>query len=415
MPFFDDDFFEEEFPNRPRRKRGFFSAILGSIIGGTIVLFSIPLLYQLGWVNLPIMQTPIQKDVPPDPVQPGSGNATPESSRIYRLTVESAVIDAVAKMEEAVVGVVNIQKQENFWSGGTSVEAGTGSGVIFDIKGDKALIVTNFHVIEGYNKVEVALITGERISAKVIGFDYYTDLAVLEIDSAYAKAVAQFGDSTTLKVGEPAIAIGNPLGLEFSRTVTMGIISAKERTVPRDINNDGQPEWELEVIQTDAAINPGNSGGALINIDGQLIGINSIKIMEKGVEGLGFAIPINDVKPIIDDIVAFGEPQRALMGIEPVDLSLYSNDELKKLELPKNVTQGVLVRSVTPQGPAYQGGLQNLDVITKLDETPVYNSAQLRKYLYKEKNPGDKIKVTFYRQGQLMTTEIILGKLQMIP
>ena len=151
---------------------------------------------------------------------------------------------------------------------------------------------------------------GDRVEATLKGADQLTDLAVLEIDAENVDTVAEFGDSDSIRTGEPAIAIGNPLGLEFSRTVTQGIISAKERSVA--VSNN----WEINVIQTDAAINPGNSGGALINIHGQVIGINSLKIASSGVEGLGFAIPINDVIPIINDLVEYGEVQRPYLGVQ---------------------------------------------------------------------------------------------------
>ena len=183
---------------------------------------------------------------------------------------------------------------------------GTGSGVIYKKAGNKAYVVTNQHVVEGATHLEVTLTDGTKIPAKLLGGDIWTDLAVLEIDTNHVKKIAEFGNSDVLKMGEPVMAIGNPLGTTFSGSVTQGIISGINRTIPVDINQDGIMDWQAEVLQTDAAINPGNSGGALINIAGQLIGINSMKIAQSAVEGIGLSIPINYAKPIISDLEQFG-------------------------------------------------------------------------------------------------------------
>ena len=161
-----------------------------------------------------------------------------------------------------------------------TAEAGTGSGVVYKKTGGKAFIVTNNHVIEGASELEVTLSDGTKLPAELIGSDPWTDLAVITVDEDKIKTVAEFGKSASLKPGEPVIAIGNPLGLQFSGSITQGVISGLERSIPVDINEDGQADWNAEVIQTDAAINPGNSGGALVNMSGQVIGINSMKISE---------------------------------------------------------------------------------------------------------------------------------------
>ena len=197
----------------------------------------------------------------------------------------TAVTDAVDKTGDAVVGITNIQ-ETNFWGSGPNssnsgtAEAGTGSGVVYKKSGGKAYIVTNNHVIEGASELEVTLSDGTKLPAELIGSDPWTDLAVITVDGGKVKTVAEFGKSATLKPGEPVIAIGNPLGLQFSGSITQGIISGLERTIEVDINQDGQTDWNTQVIQTDAAINPGNSGGALVNMSGQVIGINSMKIAE---------------------------------------------------------------------------------------------------------------------------------------
>ena len=177
--------------------------------------------------------------------------------QVVQVKVESNTVQAVSKVEEAVVGVVNIQQMRGFWAQPSqTVESGTGSGVIFAKRNGKALIITNYHVIKGANDVEVSLVKGDRVKGHILGYDPLTDLAVLEIPAVGTEKVAQLGNSANLQVGEPAIAIGNPLGLHFSRTVTQGIISSLDRSMPIDVNDDGQSDWQLDVIQTDAAINP---------------------------------------------------------------------------------------------------------------------------------------------------------------
>ncbi|MDF2607394.1 MAG: Trypsin-like protein serine protease, contains C-terminal domain, Do-like protein, partial [Bacillales bacterium] len=291
-------------------------------------------------------------------------------------------------------------------------EAGTGSGVIYQMSGDKAFIVTNNHVVEGASKVEVSLSDGRRISAKVLGTDIYTDLAVLEIQSKYVKSVAELGNSGTLKVGEPAVAIGNPLSLNFSGSVTQGIISGLERTVPVDLDGNGTYDWEVEVLQTDAAINPGNSGGALINIEGDVIGINSMKIRQEAVEGIGLAIPMDIAKPIISSLQKHGEVHRPYMGVELRSVGeIPEHNQRETLNLPVSVKDGIVIMSVIQGSPAEAAGLQKYDVVTKLDGKEVSNVIQLRKVLY-QKEVGDSMEVEYYRGGKKLSTKMKLSKTQ---
>ncbi|MGG4441644.1 S1C family serine protease [Brevibacillus fortis] len=379
------------------------TSVTSAVIGGMVVLLTLPTLSNAGYINM---------------VKPGTENALSSNAsssnpfvKPVSVSVGSGTVDAVKKVENAIVGVINIGQRRNSWmQNSMDVEQGQGSGVIFEKKGGKAYIVTNYHVIDKAQKLEVALPTGEKVSAKVVGADGYTDLAVLEIDGSKVTDVAEFGDSSTLQVGEPAIAIGNPLGMQFSRTVTQGIISSKERSMPMDINEDGQDDWELDVIQTDAAINPGNSGGALVNIEGQVIGINTLKISKAGVEGLGFALPINDVKMIVDQLMEKGTLERSYLGVQPLDLANVPRYEWKEtLNLPDNVNAGVVVQTeVGKFSPAGEAGLRQFDVIVKLDDKNISNSAQLRKYLTMSKKPGDTMDVTYYRDGIQKTAKVKL-------
>ncbi|MGK5509881.1 S1C family serine protease [Brevibacillus formosus] len=380
------------------------TSVTSAVIGGMVVLLTLPTLSNAGYINM---------------VEPGTENAISSTSsaastlfaKPVSVSVGSGTVNAVKQVENAIVGVINIGQRRNSWmQNSMDVEQGQGSGVIFQKKGGKAYIVTNYHVIDKAQKLEVALPTGEKVSAKVVGADGYADLAVLEIDASKVTDVAEFGDSSTLQVGEPAIAIGNPLGMQFSRTVTQGIISSKERSMPMDFNEDGQDDWELDVIQTDAAINPGNSGGALVNIEGQVIGINTLKISKTGVEGLGFALPINDVKVIVDQLMEKGMLQRSYLGVQPLDLANVPRYEWKEtLNLPDNVNAGVVVQTeVGKFSPAGQAGLRQFDVIIKLDDKNISTSAQLRKYLTMNKKPGDTMDVTFYRDGIQKTAKVKL-------
>ncbi|WP_312094249.1 trypsin-like peptidase domain-containing protein [Niallia sp.] len=384
------------------RKGYFFSGFIGAIIGAVLVLLLSPFLTDLAIFP--------NKEESSGLVSNSEGIKTQNVS----LNVETDVTKAVDKAADSVVGITNLQSS-NFWADETTAEeAGTGSGVIYKKSGGKAYIVTNNHVVQGATELEVTLSNGKKITAELIGADIWTDLAVVEVDASEITKVAEFGNSDTLKAGEPVIAIGNPLGLTFSGSVTQGIVSGVERTIPVDINEDGTPDWQSEVIQTDAAINPGNSGGALVNIEGQLIGINSMKIAESAVEGIGLAIPINSAAPIIEDLEKHGEVQRPYMGVELQSVSdipgYYQQEALK---LPEDVTTGVAIKDVSPNSPAQKAGLKELDVIVELDGKEIVDLIDLRKHLYNEKKIGDSMKVKYYRNGKLETTELTLAEDEM--
>jgi len=319
----------------------------------------------------------------------------------------SSVADIVEEASKGIVGIVNM-KTRTGWPGLRSntsgpVESGTGTGVVFKIDKGSAFIVTNNHVIEGAEELEITIHGGEKTTAEVIGADALTDLAVLKIDAKYAASVLAFGDSSELRAGETVMAIGNPLGLDLSNTVTQGIISAVDRTVtvPTSAGN-----WDLHVIQTDAAINPGNSGGALINQAGQVIGINSLKIAQDDVEGLGFAIPSNDVVDIINEIMETGQVERPYIGVGLANLEEVPQRYLQ--ELPQNIKGGAMVTSVDPNSAASKAGLEVQDIITAINDTKITTSDQLRKYLYTELEAGEKVKFEVYRGNEKLNIELTL-------
>ncbi|MDR7000039.1 trypsin-like peptidase domain-containing protein [Neobacillus niacini] len=404
MGYYDDD---SNGRYREKRRRGgfFFSSLVGAIIGAVLVVMFIPSLANSG-----VLPYDIQ---PKNRVstETGTNNQQGFVQQNVSYNVTTNTTKAVDIAGPAVVGITNIQSTQ-FWSdnGKRSEEAaGTGSGVIYKKVGDRAFVVTNHHVVEGATKLEVSLTDGTKIPADLLGSDIWTDLAVLEIDASHIKKIAQFGNSDELKMGEPVIAIGNPLGPTFSGSVTQGIVSGLKRTIPVDINQDGVIDWQAEVLQTDAAINPGNSGGALVNIGGQVVGINSMKISQEAVEGIGLSIPINSAIPIINDLEQYGSVKRPYMGVDlksVAEIPAYYQEEA--LKLPRDVNYGVALREIVPNSPADQAGLKELDVIVEMDGKKINDVLDLRKHLYQNKKIGEQMKIKFYRNGKLKETTLKL-------
>ena len=331
---------------------------------------------------------------------------------------ENSTTKAVDKVKDAVVSIITYSANSQnslFGYGESDTDTNTeqvssqGSGVIYKKDGEYAYIVTNTHVINGAKKVDIRLADGTKVPGEIVGSDTYSDIAVVKISSEKVSAVAEFGDSSQLTVGETAIAIGSPLGSEYANTVTQGIVSSLNRTVSLK-SEDGQA-ISTKAIQTDTAINPGNSGGPLINIQGQVIGITSSKIATNGgtsVEGLGFAIPSNDAIKIIEQLEKNGKVTRPALGIQMVNLSNLSTTDLQKLKLPDNITSGVAVRSVQPNMPA-NGHLEKYDVISKVDGNPIASATELQNALYSH-SVGDEMTITYYRNGKEETTTIKLDK-----
>ena len=347
-----------------------------------------------------------------------SGTTTTTTVSKTAVKNENSTTQAVDKVKDAVVSVITYSSNsQNSLLGSDETDTDTnaeqvyseGSGVIYKKEGDTAYLVTNTHVINGAKKVDIRLADGTKVPGEIVGSDTYSDIAVVKIAADKVTTVAEFGDSNQLTVGETAIAIGSPLGSEYANTVTQGIVSSLNRNVSLK-SEDGQA-ISTNAIQTDTAINPGNSGGPLINIQGQVIGITSSKIASNGgtsVEGLGFAIPTNDVINIIKQLEKDGKVTRPALGIHMVNLSNLSTTDLQKLKLPGNVTSGVAVRSVQKNMPA-NGHLQQYDVITKIDDKAISSTTELQSALYSH-SIGDEMTVTYYRNGKEETTKIKLDK-----
>ena len=297
---------------------------------------------------------------------------------VYSGTV-SPVVPIAEKVSPSIVAISLKTRTRDFF-GRIFEGQGTGSGIIIDKQGH---IVTNNHVVEGADDIIVILHDGKELEATLIGRDSQTDLAVIKVD-ADNLTVAELGDSSALKVGELAVAIGSPMGTEYAGSVTAGIISGLNRTV--SIGDDS-----IKLIQTDAAINPGNSGGALVNSEGKVIGINTIKFAETRVEGMGFAIPINEAKPIIEDLINNKKVLRPFLGIQGITIS---KEEAEQYQLP----QGVGVRVVIPGSGAEAAGIRRGDIITKVDDKKVLTIEDLIAEIQKHK-VGDSILVEVYNQG----------------
>lgn len=379
-----------------KNKRGLLYHITTGIIGGIVAALLIVVLIANNLV--PAFEiSSISKQ------SPLSETTEPMSND---LTDDSDIKDTpIAEVSKAVVGVKNIT-EEDPWSG--TQKAGTGSGIIYKQENNKAYVVTNNHVIKGAKNIEVELSNKKVVPAKLLGADPLTDLAVLEMDDKHIEAVAEFYDSDKLEVGETVIAIGNPLGSEFAGSVTKGIISGLNRSVEVDTNGDKQADWVTEVLQTDAAINPGNSGGALVNTKGKVVGINSMKVAQNAVEGIGLAIPSNTAQPIIKDLEEKGEVTRPTLGIATAPLNQVPPEIQSQIDLPANVRSGMVIANIDADSPAEKAGLEKFDVITKIDKHNIASIVDIKVALYTDALPNDKVTVEFIRDGKKQSVELNL-------
>lgn len=414
--------------DQEKKKRGFgwFRPLLGGVIGGSIAL-GIYTFTPLGDHDSQdtVKQSSSQQQTQSVTAKSTSSESSKSSSNsssssAFNSEDSSKISDMVEDLSPAIVGITNLQAQSNSSlfgsdsSGSSSdssedTESGSGSGVIFKKENGKAYIITNNHVVEGASSLKVSLYDGTAVTAKLVGSDSLTDLAVLQISDDHVTKVASFGDSSDLRTGETVIAIGDPLGKDLSRTVTQGIVSGVDRTVSMS-TSAGQTS--INVIQTDAAINPGNSGGPLLNTDGKIVGINSMKISEDDVEGIGFAIPSNDVKPIAEELLSKGQIERPYIGVSMLDLEqVPQNYQEGTLGLfGSQLNKGVYIREVASGSPAEKAGLKAEDIIISLKGKEIDTGSELRNILYKDANIGDTVEVKILRNGKEMTKKIKLDQ-----
>lgn len=410
--------------DQEKKKRGFgwFRPLLGGVIGGSLALG----IYTFTPLGDHDSQDTAKQSSSQQQTQSVTATSTSSeskkssssssSSSAFKSEDSSKISDMVEDLSPAIVGITNLQAQSNSSLFGSSssnssedTESGSGSGVIFKKENGKAYIITNNHVVEGASSLKVSLYDGTEVTAKLVGSDSLTDLAVLQISDDHVTKVANFGDSSDLRTGQTVIAIGDPLGKDLSRTVTQGIVSGVDRTVSMSTSAG---ETSINVIQTDAAINPGNSGGPLLNTDGKIVGINSMKISEDDVEGIGFAIPSNDVKPIAEELLSKGQIERPYIGVSMLDLEqVPQNYQEGTLGLfGSQLNKGVYIREVASGSPAEKAGLKAEDIIIGLKGKEIDTGSELRNILYKDAKIGDTVEVKILRNGKEMTKKIKLDQ-----
>ncbi len=379
-----------QFADRPSY---FLVALFGAVLGIMVALAAAPYIFS-DVLALPPLD-------PPAPEAEDGGDDEPDTSletepELSVVDLEESVKKVVRQVGPSVVSVINQREISDMW--GRHLEQDSqGSGVMIDEQGH---VVTNYHVVEGARDVIVEDHEGREYQVEIVGEDPATDLAVLRIDTDTIPA-ASFGDSDAVEIGQLAIAIGNPLGREFARSVTMGIVSGIRSTM----YGQAAHQRVFELIQTDASINPGNSGGALLDSHGRIIGINTLKFASPEVEGMGFAIPANTVERIVDQIIEHGRVQRAWMGMTGLSVQ----DAVRQgVNIPGDVEEGVYVDTVLEGSPAWDGGLRSGDVIVEADEKPMADMVAFL-VLLEDTRPGHTMPMEVIRDGEQRSIEITLG------
>ena len=313
---------------------------------------------------------------------------------------ETGISIAVGKIYDATVTIQNYRVNRLY---------ATGSGFIYKKTDDYGYILTNQHVVEDNEKIVVTLSNDDQVEGVVLGSDKFSDLAVIRIDAKHVTQVATIGNSEESYVGDTIITIGTPVGYQYRGTVTRGTLSGKNRMVEVSVVTTN--DFIMNVLQIDAAINPGNSGGPLVNAKGEVIGINSLKLVEDKVEGIGFAIPIETAMKYVDRLENNKEIERPLIGISMLNTTDTYRLYQVGINLPEDTPKGVVVVAVSSDSGAYQAGLQRGDVILAIDGKAVTTTAYLKYELY-QREVGDTIDITYYRDGKNETVKATLTKIQ---
>lgn len=320
-----------------------------------------------------------------------------EPTSTINITESNTIKEAINKIYDAVVLVETYKNNSDLASG---------TGFIYKKDEKNGYIITNHHVIEGGNQYKITLINGEEVDATLLGSDEYSDIAVLSINQEVVTQVAKLGQSIESEIGDTVFAVGSPLGKEYMGTVTKGILSGKDRTITV---TSATSSTMVEVLQTDAAINPGNSGGPLLNINGEVIGVTSMKLVKSEIEGMGFAIPIEIVSSIIEKLENGEKIERPLIGIEMTDVTNTYYLYRQGITIPQDIETGVVVIKVNDNYPSAQAGLQKGDIILSINETEIKDSVHFKHLLYKYQ-VGDKIKIKYYRNNKILETNMTLDK-----
>ena len=320
-----------------------------------------------------------------------------QTDKTVSITEENTIKESINKIYDAVVLVETYKNNTGI---------STGTGFVYKKDETNGYIITNHHVINGGNKFTVTLTNGNEVEAKLLGSDEYSDIAILSIPQDAVIQIATLGESKKSEIGDTVFAVGSPLGKEYMGTVTKGILSGKERTITVESTTFSQM---IEVLQTDAAINPGNSGGPLVNINGEVIGVTSMKLVQNEVEGMGFAIPIEIVNTLIDKLEQGEKIERPLIGIEMTDVSNAYYLYRQGIIIPEDVEKGIVVIKTQENSPAQKAGLQKGDIILSLNDTEIEDTAHFKYVLYKYE-VGDTIKIKYMRNNKIHETELTLDK-----
>ena len=302
---------------------------------------------------------------------------------------DDGIAESVKKIKDSVV-VIEVYGGKTLLS--------TGTGFVYDTDDTKAYIMTNHHVIENAGDIKITFSDDSEEVATLVGSDQYADIAILSLPKESIKAVANLGKSEDSEVGDTVFTIGSPMGIEFRGTTTRGILSGKDRLVSVNVNSNSA-DWIMNVMQTDAAINPGNSGGPLCNANGEVIGVNSLKIVEDTIEGIGFAIPIEDAISYANDIREKGSISRPYIGVSMLNVTSTMQLAYSGIRLDRNIETGVVVVDVENDSPAQKAGLLKGDVIIKVQDHEVKDIAEFRYRLYSY-SPDETIELTVLRDGK---------------
>lgn len=318
------------------------------------------------------------------------------------LNETNSISSSVEKVYDAVVVVEVYDKDSNLIS--------TGTGFVYKLINNKAYLMTNNHVISKGENIKVLFTNGKELDAEIIGSDIYSDIAVLSIDASDEIKIAPLGESSKLKAGDTVFTVGSPEGSNYAGTVTKGILSAKNRLVAVALENNYTTDYYMEVLQTDAAINPGNSGGPLCNAAGEVIGITNMKLVDDTVEGMGFAIPVEEALKVAEVLEKDGKITRPKLGISvsPIGnkIELYYQSGIL---VPNDINEGIVIISVEAGSSAETSGLKKGDIITELAGTKTTSLAEFRYELYKH-NPGEELEITYIRDGNQNKTKIVLSE-----
>lgn len=312
---------------------------------------------------------------------------------------DEGIADAVEKVYDAVV-VVKTYKDGKVYASGT--------GFVYKTEGDTAYILTNTHVIASGDNIKVVFTNGNEEDVKVVGSDEYADIALLSIDKDKIVTVAEIGNSNDLRVGDTAFAVGAPLDSVYSWSVTRGIVSGKDRLIEVAVGNSNAADWVMSVIQTDTAINSGNSGGPLANSNGEVIGITSLKLVSDGVEGMGFAIPIETAISYAEKFISGEEITQPYLGVSMLNIAeAYYYKDFYNYVKNSDLEEGVLLAEIEKDSAADKAGLEVGDIVVGLNDDKVTSVAYLRYYLYKH-NAGDTITIKYYRNNELKEANVKL-------